>query len=494
VFERWREKYGRFTARMLWDLFMVWVALINLGLIAFDLTYLWLRPYYFRHLPVVTRIYDPVKGIEPNSFTEEYREQLETALELARLAPGTPEYQRALDELETLTVRMIEEDPFERSGLSHNLEVMKQNLANETGRAVTDLEEPQRLRAAVHELFSGSSANVRGALERIQTNNDQLLRENYFREYDRSGHLVDYFWIVDLPFLLLFWVEFMVRWVIAIRRRTYARWYFFPIFNWYDVLGLVPVGYLRIFRLFRLVSMYMRLRYSELSGVGTDIFSRSVAYFSNIITEEVSDRVAVRILDEFSEEIRDGTHRRIILETMGTRRREIERVLAAQISELLTDETTLGRFRELLSLNLENAVDASESLQAVPVPNFVLRPMIRVVGEVIMDTTLETMQGTLATPEGQTAIEQVASAVIDELFTGPAVEATEDVVRTITLQVIEEMKSTVKVRKWALPEEDRRPHSLSDVVDGIAEIDADEVDEVEHDEDLGERGARESGV
>ena len=493
MFSRWHEKYGRFTARMLWDLFMVWVALINLGLIAFDLTYLWLRPYYFRHVPVVARIYDPVKGIEPNSLTEEYRDQLETALELARLAPGSAEYREAVDEIEALTVRVLEEDPFARAGLSHNLEMMKQNLADETGRAVTDLEEPQRLRAAVHELFSGSSADVRGALERIQRNNDQLLRENYFREYDRSGHLVDHFWILDLPFLILFWVEFMVRWVVAIRRRTYARWYFFPIFNWYDVLGLVPVGYLRIFRLFRLVSMYMRLRYSELSGVGTDVVSRTVAYFSNIITEEVSDRVAVRILDEFSEEIQDGTHRRIILETMGTRRREIERVLAAQLSELLTDETVLTRFRELLSLNLENAVDASESLQAVPVPNFVLRPMIRVVGEVIMDTTIETMQGTLATQEGQTAIEQVASAVIDELFTGPAVEATEDVVRTITLQVIEEMKATVKVRKWALPEEDRRPHSLSDVVDGISEIDESEIAEFDDNGEIDDSPALESG-
>ncbi len=115
--------------------------------------------------------------------------------------------------------------------------------------------------------------------------------------------------------------------------------------------------------------------------------------------------------------------------------------------------------------------------------------MIRVVGEVIMDTTLETVQATLDTPEGQTALIEIASAVIDELFSGPAVEQTEDVIRTITLQVIEEMKATVKVRKWALPEEDRRPHSLSDVVDGIAEI-----DEVEDDEGLENRAALESGA
>ena len=473
MFDRWREKYGRITARLLWDLFMVWVALINLGLIAFDLTYLWLRPYYFRYTPVVTRIYDPVKGIEPNPLTEEYREQLAKALDLSRLAPGSPEYQRAVDELETLTVRVLVENPFERAGLDHNLELIKQNLAKETGRAVTDLEEPQRLQEAVDLIFLGSPAEIRGRLERIQTNNDELLRENYYREYDRSGHLIDHFWIVDLPFLILFWVEFMVRWVFAIRHRTYARWYFFPIFNWYDVLGLVPVGYLRVFRLFRLVSMYMRLRYSELSGVGTDIFSRTVAYFSNIITEEVSDRVAVRILDEYAEEIEDGTHRRIIAQTMGSRRREIERVLATQLTELLTDETTLARFRDLLSLNLDNAVDASDSLRS--------------------DTTLETVQATLATPEGQTLVEEMAAAVIDGLFAGPALEETERVVREITLQVIEEMKATVSVRKWALPEEDRRPHSLHEVMDDIAEMEPGGIDETDEAEGADDPPVLESG-
>jgi len=34
-FRRWREKYGRITARSLWDLFMVWVVIINLCLILF---------------------------------------------------------------------------------------------------------------------------------------------------------------------------------------------------------------------------------------------------------------------------------------------------------------------------------------------------------------------------------------------------------------------------------------------------------------------------
>ena len=118
---RWREKYGKITARLLWDLFMVWVALINLGLIAFDLTYPWLRPYYFHYVPVVTRVYDPVLGIEPHPLTEQFVEDLDAARSLADLAPGSPELAERLSTLERLTARILTENPFDRSGLGQNL-------------------------------------------------------------------------------------------------------------------------------------------------------------------------------------------------------------------------------------------------------------------------------------------------------------------------------------------------------------------------------------
>ena len=61
---------GNWNLRLIWDLIMVWAALVNLTLIAFDLTYLVLRPYYVRYVPLVTRVYDPVRGIEADPLTE----------------------------------------------------------------------------------------------------------------------------------------------------------------------------------------------------------------------------------------------------------------------------------------------------------------------------------------------------------------------------------------------------------------------------------------
>jgi len=455
---RWREKYGRITVRSLWDLFMVWVVIINLCLILFDLTYLWLRPTYFTYLPLITRIWDPVLGIEPHPLTEGLIEEASAAHRLVELDPSAPGLDERLDNLQMLTTRVFLENPFLRSGQTSDLAAIWTTMARETGKVTTSYNNPDIVAEVAHDYWSGPPELVRHRFSLFDRQIEPRLAVNYFRGFDLDGQLIDHFWKIDLPFLILFWIEFIARWTLAIRRRTYARWYFYPIFYWYDLLSLIPVTALRPLRLLRVVSIYMRLRESDLSRVGRDFLSRGVAYISNIITEEVSDRVAVRILDEYREEIVDGTHVRIARATVEPRRAEIERVLVSQIRAILTDEDTIERFRQLLQLNLANAVDESESLRSLPLPHVVVKPVVSTVGEVILDTTLETISTTLDSIDGQEAVQALADSILEALFYGPALVELESLAKDISLQVIDHMKEVVTVKKWALPDEQgKRP-------------------------------------
>ncbi len=475
-FRKWKEKYGKVTLAALWDLFMVWVVFINLCLILFDLTYLWMRPTYFKYVPVVTRVWDPVLGIRPNPLTEEMIEQAGAARSLFELDPATPTLDQKLEQLQSLNTRIFLENPFFRSGQTADLEAIKATMAGETGHSRGLLGDPAVLTEIAHDYWSGAPEIIRHRFGVFDRQIEPRLAVNYFRGYDLNGHLVDHFWKIDLPFLILFWIEFMVRWTLAVRRHTYARWYFFPIFYWYDLLSLIPVVALRPLRLLRVVSMYMRLRQSEISRVGKDFLSRGVAYISNIITEEVSDRVAVRILAEFREEIEDGTHVRIARSVVEPRREEIERVLVSQIRSILTDQETLERFRLLLELNLENAVEDSEGLQSLPIPQVVLKPVVRAIGGVILETTLETISTTLDSPDGSEAVQAVASSIIENVLTGPALAEMESLARDISLQVIDHMKEVVVVKKWALPNEQqtRPPMPWEDGSSAEAEASTDE--------------------
>ena len=448
----------RDKVRLAWDLFMVWVALINLWMILFDLTYLWLRPYYFRWVPVVTRLYDPVKGIEPHPLTEEFLETLSATRDLLARDPGSPEVQGQAKRLRELSARILLENPFERSGQTATYTHLVQQVARLVGATPGALRNPDQLQRALLRLWPDDPAELRYRLDNLDPAVLRDLRINYYREFDRGGHLTDHFWKLDLPFLLLFWVEFLGRWYLSVRRREHARWYFFPIFNWYDVLGLLPTAYFRPFRLLRLVSVYMRLRRSDLSNIGKDFFSRTVAYFSNIITEEVSDRVALRILSEVEEELEDGTHVRIARSVLEPRRDEIVELAVDQLAAVMTNPATLERFRDLVELNLATAIEDSERLRSLPLPHVVVRTLVRGVGEVLLDSTLETVQSTFASEEGREAVREVVVSVVDDLFTGPGPLELEPLIREIVLQVISHMKEVVAVKKWALPEDqDTRP-------------------------------------
>ena len=84
--QRWRQ---RLTPAVRWDGLMIYLALVNVWLIGFDFTYLWLRPYYFEYLPLVAEVYDPVKGIEAQPLTSDYLERVDRLR--AALATDAPE-------------------------------------------------------------------------------------------------------------------------------------------------------------------------------------------------------------------------------------------------------------------------------------------------------------------------------------------------------------------------------------------------------------------
>ena len=437
------------NARLLWDVFMVWVALANVTLIVFDLTYLIVRPYYRQYVPPVLTVYDPVLGIAPHPLTEALLDEADATEQLLQLDPNAPRLRRHVDELRELTRRVLREDPFERSGQSRTLEVLKALIGRETDVDPIDLGSGASMVRGVEEFWSTDPAVLAQRLQLFDTHVVPLLRNNYYREVTLDGRLVNHFWLLDLPFLSLFLLEFCVRWSLSLRRREYPRWFFFPIFNWYDVLGLIPVPQFRPFRLLRVVSIYMRLRRSEASRVGRDVFTRAVAYISNIIAEEISDVVSLRILNETQAEIRDGTHRRIFDATVRPRREELEQVLVDQVRRIVADDDFQQRLRVLLRVNLDKAAEESETLGSVPLPAAVVRPLVRGVGQVVLETTLETLVASLESDEGQQAARALVGSVLEQLFAGPWRSEVDELAREISIHVIDEMKAAVSVKKWA---------------------------------------------
>jgi hypothetical protein len=203
---------------------MVWVVIINLCLILFDLTYLWLRPTYFTYLPLITRIWDPVLGIEPHPLTNALIDKAAETERLLELDPTAPALDDLLFDLETLTTRVFLEDPFLRSGQTENLAAIWTTMARETGDTPSSTKKPDIVTKVARDFWKAPTELLRHRFALFDKQIEPRLAVNYFRGFDLEGHLLDHFWKIDLPFLILFWIEFMTRWVFAVRRHTYARW------------------------------------------------------------------------------------------------------------------------------------------------------------------------------------------------------------------------------------------------------------------------------
>lgn len=457
AFRRLRALRRRLTPRLAWDLLMVYLAFLNLGLILFDLTYLWLRPHYLKWAPAVTRLYDDVKGIEPHPMTERFLELIDRLDELVPEEDGSSpseadrrEIDRLIAELRTLSVQLFEDNPFERSGQTRSLirygVGIRETLRREDA-------EPGDPRAAAEEFWCDDLPRLRTHLDHFERSLRPLLAANYHRTYGLDGKLTDHFWLIDLPFLLLFAAEFAVRWIVAVRRGSHARWFFFPILNWYDLLGIVPVRGMRIFRLFRIASIYIRLNRSELTGVGDDFISRAGRYISNIVAEEISDLVAIRILDETAEEIRGGRHRQIVRDVLTPHRARLAAELTERLRGALASTAFQDPARSFLDANLERALESSEALRRLPLPERLTRPLVNAVGRAVFDSIVDTLVATLESEEGRRALSSILEEAVDGFIDEMAEGELEPILREISLDVIAQVRAAVAVRKWALPDE-----------------------------------------
>lgn len=115
------------------------------------------------------------------------------------------------------------------------------------------------------------------------------------------------FIFVDLTFIAIFLSEFIVRWIAAVMRKSYLRWYFFPFIHWYDLVGCIPVGGARIFRFLRIFSILYRLHKLEIIDLRHTALFRFLAFYSDVFVEELSDRIVVKVLSDAQKDIAAGS-------------------------------------------------------------------------------------------------------------------------------------------------------------------------------------------
>ncbi|GGX99408.1 hypothetical protein GCM10007160_28840 [Litchfieldella qijiaojingensis] len=268
--------------------------------------------------------------------------------------------------------------------------------------------------------------------------------------YDRYVHAN--FVAIDLAFVAVFILDVLLGWAVAIAERRYHRWFFYPFVYWYDVLGCIPVGGFRLLRILRVVSLLHRLQRLGLIDVRRWWLYAVYAKYYDILLEELSDRIALRLLSNAQDQIRasESLPQRLAddvimprkqqlihevtrrLEDMaGTayahNRADLMRYVSALVGRTLAESREIQRLKRLpLGSQLANALDSSLS-------------------DIACRLVHEAAEG-LRSPEFSALLERLADSGFDAwLHVDPH---TDQITEQVLLDMLEMLKEQIAVKQW----------------------------------------------
>jgi len=350
---------------------MAILATLNYILVLFNLTYVPWRDFYFRYLPQLTRIYDPIKGIEPNRETQNYLETVE-ALQAQVVQTGltSAPAEKLLQELQRQSEEMIDTDPFAVADKSGALEKIKNRMRDRIPNPEDSAKQ------AFVTFWSPEYLTQQGFQKQMEWFEDEIepaIARNYYRSIGENGDFITEFWKLDLPFVLIFLAEFLIRTRLISRRFNTVSWLDAMLWRWYDMFLFIPLPTARILRI---IPVSMRLNQTKLVKLDRvrALASRGlVASFA----AELTEAVIIQFINQLQQELRRGNLAQRISQSRHQRYLDINNV--NEIEAILTRLIQLTVYRvipqlhddieALLRYNIESLVKASpmsRNLQQIP--------------------------------------------------------------------------------------------------------------------------------
>ncbi len=262
----------------------------------FDISYLYARDFYLQAIPSLTQLYDPIKGIKPHPSTRNYLQQVEN-LEAQVVASGlkSPEVENQLAQLSRLSTQIIEDNPFAVADKSSSLEKIQEEMRQRTGM--------NSARDALTEFWNPDYLEKAGWREEIGFWNSEILpliQANYYRDINKYGKFIDYFWLIDLPFVLIFALNFLSRTFQTSRRNPQLNWLEAMLRRWYDIFLLLPFA-----RWLRVFPVTVRLYQAELLNL--DPFKAQINRdFAVGFAQEITEMVGIQVIEQMQNSIQKG--------------------------------------------------------------------------------------------------------------------------------------------------------------------------------------------
>ncbi|MEM6611977.1 MAG: hypothetical protein AAF652_06940 [Cyanobacteria bacterium P01_C01_bin.72] len=328
IVKRTPRRVRRYRPNLWFEKLMAFIAVVNLVIVAFDLTYVPLRDFWMSGQVTLGGIntayvqfagveldllpdsaskfvtqYDVVKGIVPNRDTEEYLDKIEQLKqELALNGVASANANALFGDIRRRSIEIIQTNPFSEANKTGNLEriknKMRSHIPNQDNSAKISF-----WRYWNPDFFEGKVASE---IAFFESEIKPLFKTNYYRIIGENGGYIDYFGLIDFPFGALFALEFLGRsWFIS-RRRVGISWLDAMLWRWYDIFFLLP--FWRWLRIIPVTARLSQAQLIDLTAIQKQVSQGLVAG----IAEDVTEVVIIRLINQIQASVRNGDIGRLL--------------------------------------------------------------------------------------------------------------------------------------------------------------------------------------
>lgn len=422
-----------------WNRGITCLILLNLILVAFDLSYVAMRGLYLQYAPGITQRYDALKGIEPHPLTQTY---LTTTARLERsvIEHGldSAETTQLLADLRSQSRVLITEDPYSASDQQEIFAKLKRRMRGYMGTIST-----QDAFAAFWQANFLEAQGWDDAHQFFVTGIQPLLEQNYYRQTLPTGQFVDEFWRIDIIFIVIFGSDFLFRTWLICRRREHLSWGDAIARRWYEVPLLLP-----FWRWLRVFPAVIRLHRSGLLNV-----ERAVSQITHEPAAYLSDRVSrfalVRVIQQAQDAVQSGNLLSIYAEN-GTRQRVGDAKKLERLSDRLLQVVIYSvmpsikpELQDLLNHSLEGALkrsDLYDQLQQLPGWDTVPSGALDSLSQYLAQATCDVLADSYRDVEGQLLVSQLAKQFRIALTTKLQDQSTSEELQSLLTDWLEEVK------------------------------------------------------
>ena len=459
------RKYIPRRTRGLWfRRLMAIIALINLILVTFDVSYIRFRDLYLKVSPEFTIWYgETFKGIAPDRTTTHYLETVDLLEEqVSQTGLDSIQARSILSQLQQQSISIIDENPFQIANKSGTLELIKNKMRDRIG---TD-----SAKNAFLDFWSEPYLRENGWSQEIEFFNKDiqpLFETNYFRGIAIDGGPIDLFWTIDVWFILLFAIELIARSFYLSRLYKNLTFLDAVLWRWYDLLLIIPFSGLRmpLLGLLRVIPVAIRLNQSQLVDL-EPLQNRINRFFISQVAVELTEVVVLRIIDQMQNLIQEGNVTEWLLAT-GTGRRYIDingvnelQVMSQQLVNLLVNDVIPQLKPEidaLLQHSVVQVLDQSPAYQGfrqIPgiggLPDQIAHQLVGQVSENAYDVVRAALQD----EKGAQLTQNLVTKLMDTTRTEVQKNGVVDELESLTTALLEEVKLNY-VRRLAAEDIDR---------------------------------------